>query len=42
MWVRLSGIDFPLRLLSPYESLPDDIVDAVRNVLQEKHADWMG
>ena len=41
MIVRLSGIDFPLRLLSPYESFPEEVCEAVRKTLNERHPDWM-
>ena len=41
MIVRLSGLDFPLRLLSPYEWFPEEVFDACRKILEEKHADWL-
>jgi dihydrodipicolinate synthase/N-acetylneuraminate lyase len=41
MLIRLGGVDFPLRLLSPYESFSEEIFQACRKILYEKYADWM-
>ena len=40
--VRFSGIDFPIRLLSPYEGCPEATSEACRKILEEKYAGWMG
>ncbi|MCX6623421.1 MAG: dihydrodipicolinate synthase family protein [Acidobacteria bacterium] len=42
MLVRMSGIDFPLRLLSPYEQFPEETFEACWKILREKHGDWLG
>ena len=41
LWVRLGGLPMPLRLLSPYESLPEETYDECRRILHEKHPDWV-
>ncbi len=38
--VRLGGFPMPLRLLSPYDALPEAVFEECRRVLQEKYADW--
>lgn len=40
MWVRLAGIPMPLRLLSPYESFSEEIVEECRKILTEQYSDW--
>lgn len=42
MIVRLGGLEFPPRLLSPYEWFPETTYQACRKILHEKYADWMG
>ncbi len=39
MWVRLGGVPMPLRLLSPYESFPEDVLDQCRQIL-DRYRDW--
>jgi dihydrodipicolinate synthase/N-acetylneuraminate lyase len=41
MWVRLGGIPMPLRLLSPYESFSEDVLEQCRKILMERYSDWM-
>ena len=41
MIVRLSGLDMPLRLLSPYESFSEEVFRACRRALEQKHPDWL-
>jgi dihydrodipicolinate synthase/N-acetylneuraminate lyase len=41
MAVRMSGIDFPPRLLSPFEWFSEETYQACRKILHEKYADWM-
>ena len=41
LWVRLGGLPMPLRLLSPYESLPEHTYDECRRILEEKYPDWL-
>ena len=41
LWVRLGGLPMPLRLLSPYESLPEELYDECRRILHEQHPDWV-
>ena len=41
MIVRASGIDMPLRLLSPYESFSEEVFETFVSRLKEKHGDWM-
>jgi dihydrodipicolinate synthase/N-acetylneuraminate lyase len=41
MIVRLGASEFPTRLLSPYESFPDEVFEACRRRLTENHPDWM-
>lgn len=40
MWVRLAGLDMPLRLLSPYESFPEEVFQQCRRILYEQYPDW--
>jgi dihydrodipicolinate synthase/N-acetylneuraminate lyase len=40
MWVRLAGLDMPLRLLSPYESFPEEVFDQCRRVFYEQFSEW--
>lgn len=42
MLVRLGGLDMPLRLLSPYEGLSEEVYEECRKILHEKHAGWLG
>ncbi len=39
--VRLAGLDMPLRLLSPYESLPEEVFEECRRIITGKYPDWM-
>jgi dihydrodipicolinate synthase/N-acetylneuraminate lyase len=41
LWVRLGGLPMPLRLLSPYESLPEETYEECRRILHEKYPDWV-
>jgi dihydrodipicolinate synthase/N-acetylneuraminate lyase len=41
MWVRLGGVPMPLRLLSPYESFSEDMLEKCRKILVERYSDWM-
>lgn len=40
--VKLAGVAMPLRLLSPYESFPEEVFEECRRTLMEKYADWLG
>ncbi|SRR5581483_2455265 len=40
MFVRLGGVDMPLRLLSPYQGFSEAVFEQCRNVLQGKYAEW--
>lgn len=40
MWVKLAGLDMPLRLLSPYESFPPEVFEQCRRILYERYPDW--
>lgn len=40
MWVRLAGLDMPLRLLSPYQSFSEDVFQQCRRVLYERYPQW--
>lgn len=40
MWVRLGGVPMPLRLLSPYESFSEEVLEQCRRVLLDRHRDW--
>ena len=40
MWVRLAGLDMPLRLLSPYESFPEETFEQCRGILYERYPEW--
>jgi dihydrodipicolinate synthase/N-acetylneuraminate lyase len=42
LFVRLAGLDMPLRLLSPYEALPDDVYEACRKIVAEEFSGWLG
>ena len=39
--VRLAGVPMPLRLLSPYESFPEEVFEECHAILQEKYAHWL-
>ncbi|MCC7235422.1 MAG: dihydrodipicolinate synthase family protein [Bryobacterales bacterium] len=39
--VRLSTPEFPLRLLSPYSAMPDDVFETCRRTLIERYHDWL-
>ncbi len=39
--VKLANPDFPLRLLSPYSAMPDEVFERCRRALQERHAHWL-
>ena len=39
--VRMGGLEeMPLRLLSPYQSLSEDVYQTCARVFREKYADW--
>ena len=38
---HLKSLPMPLRLLSPYESLPEHTYDECRRILEEKYPDWL-
>ena len=38
---RLGGLEMPLRLLSPYQSLPEEAYEECRRIVQDKYADWL-
>ena len=41
--VRLGGLErMPLRLLSPYESLPEEVYQESKRILHEQYAEWLG
>jgi dihydrodipicolinate synthase/N-acetylneuraminate lyase len=40
MWVRLAGLEMPLRLLSPYENFSEEVFEQCRRILYEHHAEW--
>jgi dihydrodipicolinate synthase/N-acetylneuraminate lyase len=42
MLVRLGGLNMPLRLLSPYESLSEEIFEECSRILHGKYSDWIG
>jgi len=42
MLIRLGGLDFPLRLLSPYQGMPEEVFDACSKILYERYSDWLG
>ena len=42
LFVRLAGLDMPLRLLSPYESLPDEVLETCRKIVAEEFSGWLG
>lgn len=39
--MRLGGVAMPLRLLSPYESFPEEIFEECRNILYSGFSDWL-
>ena len=41
MIVRGSGIDMPLRLLSPYQGVPDEVFEVCMKGLREQFPDWL-
>ncbi|MGH9842865.1 MAG: hypothetical protein ACREEM_29355 [Blastocatellia bacterium] len=41
LWVRLGGLPMPLRLLSPYESFSEDVLEQCRRILMERYSDWI-
>jgi len=40
MWVRLAGLEMPLRLLSPYDSFPPDVYEKCRSILYDRYPEW--
>jgi hypothetical protein len=41
--VRLGGLEsMPLRLLSPYESVSEEVYQQCKRILHEKYPDWLG
>ena len=42
MLVRLGGLDFPPKMLSPYECFPEETFRACQKILTEKYPDWLG
>lgn len=41
--VKLGGLEvMTTRLLSPYESFPDEVYEECRKILHEQYADWLG
>ena len=42
MIVRASGIDMPLRLLSPYQGFDMETFEVCLNAVKEKYPDWLG
>jgi dihydrodipicolinate synthase/N-acetylneuraminate lyase len=40
--MRLGGFPMPLRLLSPYESISEQVYEECRQILEEKYSSWMG
>jgi dihydrodipicolinate synthase/N-acetylneuraminate lyase len=40
MWARLGGVPMPLRLLSPYESFSEDVLEKCRQILVEQYGEW--
>jgi len=41
MLVKFSGVDMPLRLLSPYKCFPDEVYEQCRKILVEKYPEWL-
>lgn len=41
MWVRLSGLPMPLRLLSPYQSFSEEVLEQCSRILMERYSEWM-
>lgn len=39
--VRLATPEFPLRLLSPYSAMPDEVFETCRKTLHERYRDWL-
>ncbi len=42
MLVRLGGLPMPLRLLSPYESLTEEVYEECKQILHGKYSSWVG
>jgi hypothetical protein len=40
MLVRLGGMEFPPRLLSPYEWFPEEVFQACQKLVREKWSHW--
>jgi len=40
MLVRLGGLEMPLRMLSPYESLSEEVFEECRRIPDEKYPEW--
>lgn len=40
MWVRLGGVPMPLRLLSPYESFSEEVLEQCQQIMRERYNDW--
>ena len=40
MWVRLAGVPMPLRLLSPYDSFSEEVLEECRQILMERYEEW--
>jgi len=40
MWVRLGGLEMPLRLLSPYDCFDEQVFERCRRILYERHREW--
>jgi dihydrodipicolinate synthase/N-acetylneuraminate lyase len=40
--MRLGGFPMPLRLLSPYESISEEVYEECRRILEEKYSSWIG
>jgi len=41
MLVKFSGVDLPLRLLSPYKCFPDEVYEQCRKILVDKYPEWL-
>ena len=42
MMIRASGVDMPLRLLSPYQGVDLETYEACFNAVREQYGDWLG
>ena len=42
MIVRGSGIDMPIRLLSPYQGFDDDVYEQSIGAVRERFPEWLG